>query len=112
MTATAGARRSPSVSLLTLKRLSLAHSTIYCGLLIVWLIPGLHRAEFVLGLSHGVGWIAMCVLILAALSARVVSLRIAVAVAVIGGVGPFVGSYELLRADRSSRAQTSPADDL
>ena len=54
----------------------------------------------------------MCVLVLAALRAGVVSLRIAVAVAVIGGIGPFVGSYELLRADRSRRALTSPADDL
>ena len=51
-------------------------------LLLVWLVPGLHGAEFVFGLAHGLGWIAMCLLSVAALRARVISLRLAVAVAV------------------------------
>jgi hypothetical protein len=89
-----------------LKRLSFAHSAVYTALLAVWLIPGLHGAEFVLGLGHGLGWIAMCVLVLAALRARVVTVRIAVAVAVIGGIGPFVGSYEFVREERASGPST------
>ena len=37
--------------------------TIYLTLLVVWLVPGLHQLEFVFGLAHGLGWIAMCVLV-------------------------------------------------
>jgi hypothetical protein len=84
----------------TLKRLSFAHSTVYAILLTVWLIPGLHPLEFVFGLAHGLGWILMCVLCLEALRSRVIPLRLAVAVAVIGAVGPFVGSYEFIREER------------
>jgi hypothetical protein len=96
---TAAPRRiSPSFT--TLKHLSFAHSTVYAILVLVWLIPGLHPLEFVFGLAHGLGWIAMCLLTIAALRARVVSLQLAVAVAVIGAVGPFVGSYEFIRETR------------
>jgi hypothetical protein len=84
----------------TLKRLSFTHSAIYAVLLTVWLVPGLHALEFVFGLAHGLGWIAMCLLCIEALRRRIISLRLAVAVAVIGAVGPFVGSYELVREER------------
>jgi len=43
-----------------LKLASFTHSTVYAILLTVWLIPGLHPEEFVFGLAHGLGWIAMC----------------------------------------------------
>lgn len=102
MTATTR-RFSPSFT--TLKHLSFAHSTVYAILLLVWLIPGLPALEFVFGLAHGLGWIAMCLLTIAALRARVVSLQLAVAVAVIGAVGPFVGSYEFVRESRKRRPE-------
>jgi hypothetical protein len=89
-----------SLSFTTLKRLSFTHSTIYLTLLVVWIVPGLHQLELVFGFAHGIGWIVMCLLVLAALRARVIPLRLAVAVAVIGAVGPFVGSYEFVREDR------------
>jgi hypothetical protein len=98
-------------SFTTLKYLSFAHSTVYAILLTVWLIPGLHPLELVFGLAHGVGWILMCVLCLEALRARVIPLGLAVAVAVIGAVGPFVGSYEFLREQRRrtlTAANTNP----
>jgi hypothetical protein len=95
---TTATRLTPSFT--TLKYLSFAHSTVYAILLAVWLIPGLHTFEFIFGLGHGVGWIAMCLLSIEALRARVISLQLAVAVAVIGAVGPFVGSYEFLRETR------------
>jgi hypothetical protein len=91
-------RLTPSFT--TLKHLSFAHSAVYAILLTVWLIPGLHALELVFGLAHGVGWIVMCLLCIEALRARVVSLQLAVAVAVIGAVGPFVGSYEFIRETR------------
>jgi hypothetical protein len=96
-----------SLSYRTLKRLSFTHSAIYLTLLTVWLLPGLHELEFIFGLAHGLGWIAMCILCLAALRARVISLRLAVAVTVIGAVGPFVGSFEFIREERPSRASAS-----
>ncbi|MGZ4271600.1 MAG: hypothetical protein ACXVFN_19645 [Solirubrobacteraceae bacterium] len=98
-----------SPSFHTLKYLSFTHSTIYAVLLTVWLIPGLHPEEFVFGMAHGLGWIAMCVLTLAAVRARVVPLRLGVAVAIIGAVGPFVGSYEFVREERR---QAKPAAGL
>lgn len=85
-----------------LKVASLTHSTVYAVLLVVWLVPGLHALEFVFGLAHGLGWIAMCVASLEALRRRIIDLRLAVAVAVIGAVGPFVGSYEFLRRSRAT----------
>jgi hypothetical protein len=97
-------RRAGGLSFEVLKRLSFTHSAIYLTLLVVWLVPGLHGLEFVFGMAHGLGWIAMCVLTLAAVRARVIPLRLGIAVAVIGAVGPFVGSYEFVREERRRRA--------
>lgn len=83
-----------------LKWASFTHSTIYAGLLTVWLIPGLHGAEMVFGWAHGIGWIIMALLSILALQRRIISIRLAVAVAVIGAIGPFVGSYEFVREGR------------
>jgi hypothetical protein len=92
--------RVPSLRFGTLKHLSFAHSTVYAILLVVWLVPGLHALEFGFGLAHGLGWIAMCVLSIAAVRSRVIPLRLGAAVAVIGAVGPFVGSWEFVREQR------------
>jgi hypothetical protein len=89
--------------LLTFRRLKLAsftHSAIYTVLLTVWLVPGLHPLEAVFGMAHGLGWIAMSLACIAAVRLRVIDLRLAVAVAVLGGIGPFVGSYEFVRQSR------------
>ena len=85
-----------------LKWASLTHSAIYTTLLIVWLVPGLHGWEMVFGLAHGIGWIAMSLACIAALRLRVIDLRLAVAVAVLGGIGPFIGSIEFVRRERGS----------
>ncbi len=55
---------------------------------------------FVLGLTHGILWIVMSLACIAAARMRIVSLRLAVAVAVFGGIGPFFGSYEFIREER------------
>jgi hypothetical protein len=88
-----------------LKRASFTHSAIYTTLLTVWLVPGLHTWEFVFGLAHGLGWIGMSLACLYAARARIISVRLAVAVVVIGGIGPFVGSYEFVRAQRPEAAR-------
>jgi hypothetical protein len=84
-----------------LERVSIFHSAIYLGLLIVAF--GFHNAQpetFILGLSHGLLWIGMSLACLWAVRQRVLPLRIAVAVAVLGGIGPFFGSAEFIREQR------------
>jgi hypothetical protein len=88
------------MSFRTLKYLSFTHSAIYLSLLIVWLIPGLHGAEYVLGWCHGIGWICMSLLAIWAVRRRVIPLWLGVTVAVIGAVGPFAGSVGFLLQER------------
>ena len=84
-----------------LKGVSFTHSVIYTSLLICAFALGKPEPEtFVLGLSHGLLWIAMSLACLTAARLRIVSLRLAVAVAVLGGIGPFFGSYEFIREGR------------
>jgi hypothetical protein len=45
-------------------------------------------------------WIGMSLVCLAAVRLRIVPLRVAVAVAVLGGIGPFFGSAEFIREER------------
>jgi len=88
------------MSFRTLKYLSFTHSAIYLSLLVVWLIPGLHGAEYVLGWCHGIGWICMSLLAIWAVRRRVVPLWLGVTVAVIGAVGPFAGSVGFVVQER------------
>jgi len=92
--------------LITFKRLeilSFCHSAVYLALLTVWLVPGLHGAEMVLGWCHGIGWITMSVLALIAQRAGVISFRLAVLVAVVGGIGPFAGTAGFVYESRHRR---------
>ncbi len=81
-----------------LEAASFAHSAIYCGLLAASFTGG---ETLALGWAHGFGWIFMSIACLAAVPARVLPLRIAVAVVVLGGVGPFIGSGAFLLEDRA-----------
>jgi hypothetical protein len=84
-----------------LKWCSLIHSCVYTGLLVCGFALGKPEpTTFVLGLAHGLLWIAMSLACIAATRLRIVPLRLAVAVAVLGGVGPFFGSVEFLREQR------------
>ncbi len=84
-----------------LKWASFAHSTVYLCLLVCWVVPGWHTGEMVFGFAHGIGWFVMCAVCLAALRRRVIPLYLAVCVAVIGAVGPFVGSAAFIREQRA-----------
>lgn len=104
-------RRLPSLPFTTLKWLSFTHSGVYLILLAVWLIPGLALAESIFGFTHGIGWILMVLFVLLALQARVLGLRLAFAVAVLGAVAPFFGSYEFVREQRRrDKAEASSSD--
>ena len=84
--------------------LSLLHSLVYMTLLTVWLLPGLKSAEFVFGLAHGIGWIAMSLVCVTAAARRLIPVRTALAVAILGGIGPFIGTYEFIRLRRDAGA--------
>jgi hypothetical protein len=98
------ARSRPAVGPLSFTRLkwtSFAHSCIYIALLVCAFAAGNPEPlTFLLGLTHGLLWIFMSLACIAAARIRVVSLRLAVAVAVLGGVGPFFGSFEFIREQR------------
>ena len=47
---------------------------------------------------------------MAAARLRIVSLRLAVAVAVLGGIGPFFGSYEFIRGGAARRSAAGLRD--
>jgi hypothetical protein len=84
-----------------LKWASFAHSCVYLALLLSAFAAGKPEPlTFVLGLTHGLLWIAMSIACTLAARRRVVSVRVAVAVAVLGGIGPFFGSLEFVRAQR------------
>jgi type IV secretory pathway VirB6-like protein len=84
-----------------LKWTSFVHSCVYMSLLVCAFLAGNPQpATFVLGLAHGILWIFMSLACITAMRMRIVSLRLAVAVAVLGGIGPFFGSYEFVREQR------------
>ncbi len=88
-----------------LKWTSFFHSCVYVALLICAFAIGKPQPEtFVLGLL----WIAMSLACIAAARLRIVSLRLAVAVAVLGGIGPFFGSYQFVREQRERASSAEP----
>jgi pilus assembly protein TadC len=94
-----------------LKYTSFIHSCVYLALLVcAFALGGPQPFTFILGLTHGLLWIAMSLACLTAARLRIVSLRLAVAVAVLGGIGPFFGSYEFIRESRRERAAAGPPE--
>lgn len=82
--------------MITFRRLEVAsftHSGVYLALLIcAFAVGNPEPATFILGLSHGLLWIAMSLVCIAAARARIIPYWLAVTVAVLGGLGPFAGS--------------------
>jgi hypothetical protein len=92
-----------------LERVSFIHSLVYLALLIVaFALHNPQPATFILGLSHGLLWIGMSLVCLNAARTRIIPLRVAVAVAVLGGIGPFFGSAEFVRESRRRARASSP----
>jgi hypothetical protein len=91
----------PSAAFTRLKWTSFFHSCVYTSLLICAFALGKPQPEtLLLGWTHGLLWIGMSLACITAARMRIVSLRLAVAVAVLGGIGPFFGSAEFVREQR------------
>ena len=56
-------RPAPGPLWLWVKRASWLELAIFTVLIIFWLLPGFDRETFIFGLSHGIGYIALCILI-------------------------------------------------
>jgi hypothetical protein len=98
-----------AVTFRRLEVVSFCHSCVYLSLLICAF--ALHKPEpatFILGLTHGLVWIAMSLVCIAATRWRVIPYWLAVMVAVLGGLGPFCGTAGFIYESRR-RAQGSPA---
>jgi hypothetical protein len=87
-----------------LKYLSFTHSAIYLTLLALWLTDGPDGLRELFGWAHGIGWIVMSLLCIAAVRIRVIPLWLAVMVAVVGGIGPFAGSISFVVCERREGA--------
>ena len=84
-----------------LKWTSFTHSCVYLGLLLSAFAAGKPEPlTFILGMTHGLMWIFMSIACITAARMRIVSLRLAVAVAVLGGIAPFFGSFQFIREER------------
>jgi hypothetical protein len=98
------------LSFTRLKWASFGHSCVYIALLVSAFAAGKPEPlTFALGLTHGLLWIFMSLACITAARLRIVSVRLAVAVAVLGGIGPFFGSFEFVREERRhARPASSP----
>ncbi len=84
-----------------LEAASFTHSLVYLTLLLcAFALSNPQPETFILGLAHGVIWIVMSLVCIAAARAHVIPFWLAVTVAVLGGLGPFAGSIGFLVADR------------
>ena len=92
------------MSVVTFRRLEVAsftHSLVYLALLLcAFVFSNPQPQTFLLGLAHGLIWIVMSLVCIAAARAHVIPFWLAVTVAVLGGLGPFAGSIGFLVADR------------
>lgn len=94
-----------------LEAVSFFHSTVYLALLVCAFVLGNPQPEtFIFGLSHGLLWIGMSLVCIAAARMRVIPYWLAVTVAVLGGLGPFAGSIGFLIAGRRRTASRRPAE--
>src|SRR3954452_24073825 len=101
------------MSFRTLKYLSFARSSIYTTLLVLAITGAADNVKYVLGWAHGIGWIVMSLLCIDAVRRRVIPLWLGVMVAIVGGVGPFVGSIGFVYAERRANvASNIPQRDM
>jgi hypothetical protein len=98
-----------SITFTRLEAASFTHSAVYAALLVcAFALGNPEPATFVLGLSHGLIWIAMSLVCIGAARAHVIPFWLAVTVAVLGGLGPFAGSLGFVYETRRRAARTAP----
>jgi hypothetical protein len=77
---------------------SALEAALFTSLLVVWIGHLGARAEFVLGLTHGIGWIILCVLVYAGAQRRIFPWPLlAATVSPLGPIGCTIGFEVLIR---------------
>jgi hypothetical protein len=103
------------VKLVTFNRLravSFIHSCVYLALIVCAISLGSKpTATYVLGWSHGLLWIGMSIVCIAAARARVIPFWLAVTIAVLGGLGPFAGTIGFVVESRRRAGKAAPISD-
>ena len=80
---------------------SFTHSAVFLALLIcAFVLDNPQPETFVLGMTHGVMWIAMSLICIVAARMRIIPFWLAVTIAVVGGLGPFLGSIGFVVLER------------
>jgi hypothetical protein len=91
-----------------LEAASFTHSTVYLTLLVcAFALGNPEPATFILGMTHGLMWIAMSLICIAAARAHIIPFWLAVTVAVLGGLGPFAGTLGFVLVARG-RGRSGP----
>jgi len=107
------AARSRFARVVTFRRLeavSFLHSCVYTALLIcAFALHSPQPETFIFGMAHGLLWIGMSLVCIAAARARVIPYWLAVTVAVLGGLGPFAGSIGFVIEQRRRARPPAPA---
>jgi hypothetical protein len=89
---------------ITFRRLeaaSFTHSLVFAALLIcAFALHSPQPETFVLGMTHGVMWIGMSLVCIVAARMRVIPFWLAVTIAVLGGLGPFLGTLGFVLLER------------
>lgn len=97
--------RRPGALFPWLKRLSFIELAIFGGLLVVWLLPGMEHATFIFGMSHGIGFIILCIAIWIGVMRREVPFwLLAAALTPVGPVGSSLGIEYIERRERKREA--------
>lgn len=99
------------MSFVTFRRLeavSFTHSCVYAALIVCAITLGsAPTATYALGWTHGLLWIGMSLVCIAAARARIIPFWLAVLVAVLGGLGPFAGTIGFIVESRRRRSTSS-----
>jgi hypothetical protein len=91
------------------KLASYVELALFTGLLLVWLLPGLEEETFVLGLSHGLGYIALVLLIwVAILRHEAPYTLLAATLTPVGPVGS-VTAIEVIERRQGLKNERNPA---
>ncbi len=87
---------------------------LFTGLLIVWLVPGLGHATFYFGLAHGIGFIVLALLVIAAvLRHEAPYLLLAATMTPVGPVGSVIAIHLIDRRPQDSpRTAAGEAEDV
>ena len=89
-----------------LEAVSFIHSTVYLSLLVcAFMLDNPQPATFILGMAHGVIWIGMSFVCIAAARVRIIPYWLALTVAVLGGLGPFAGTIGFVVESRRRRQE-------